>query len=110
MSLKVQLCPHMGRSPAKPAAHPPGRRAGVVQLTLKPPGANFPFGRGKLDSLAALGKGPDKPMGGQAEGLGRKKRPKDNGWPGKVGNEGVNLYKLRIFGGFMNPHSLLRAS
>lgn len=28
---------------------------GVVQLTLKPPGANFPFGRGKLDSLAALG-------------------------------------------------------
>lgn len=28
---------------------------GVVQLTLRPPGPNFPFGRGKLDSFAALG-------------------------------------------------------
>ena len=26
-------------------------RPGVVQLTLRPPGPNFPFGRGKLDSL-----------------------------------------------------------
>ena len=30
-------------------------RPGVVQLTLRPPGPNFPFGRGKLDSFAALG-------------------------------------------------------
>ncbi|CAK9095206.1 Mitochondrial metal transporter 2, partial [Durusdinium trenchii] len=28
---------------------------GVVQLTLRPPGPSFPFGRGKMDSLAALG-------------------------------------------------------
>ena len=31
------------------------RARGVVQLTLRPPGPSFPFGRGKMDSLAALG-------------------------------------------------------
>ena len=67
----------MGRSPAHPSTPP-----GVVQLTLKPPGPNFPFGRGKLDSLAALGKG-EKQWEDRLKELGKKNKGQKTGWPGR---------------------------